>query len=78
MLKDYITRIRIETESDENNILDIVTKCSQRGVSLENINTSNNYDYELLIKVSDAEKLNLFMVDLKSLPFVRKVERINI
>ena len=76
--EDYITRIRIETESDENNILDIVTKCSQRGVSLENINTSNNYDYELLIKVSDAEKLNLFMVDLKSLPFVRKVERINI
>ena len=76
--ENYVPRIKIETESDENNILDIVTKCSQRGVSLENINTSNNYDYELLIKVSDIDKLKLFMVDLKSLPFVRNVERINI
>ena len=76
--EDYITRIRVETISDDNNILDIVTICSQRGVSLENINTFNNLDYELLIKVKDTEKLKLFMNDLKSLSFVRNVERMNI
>ena len=76
--EDYITRIRVETISDDNNILDIVTICSQRGVSLENINTFTNLDYELLIKVKDTEKLKLFMNDLKSLSFVRNVERMNI
>lgn len=73
----YIARLLVRTDSENNNILDIVTKSSQRGLSIESINTTNKYDYELLVKVSNLDELSNFMLDLKQLKFVRDVERIN-
>lgn len=77
----YIARILIKTNSPENNILHIVTKSSQRNLSIESINTKvkeNNVEYEVMIKVPNTDILKLFMLDIEALPFVVSVERENI
>jgi len=74
----YITGLLIKTNNINNNILDIVTKSSQRNLSIDSINTikrGNELDYELLIKVPNSDALNVFMDDIRSLPFVKSVER---
>lgn len=75
----YCARILIKTNNINNNLLDIVTKSSQRNLNIEKIDTHTHnevVDYELLVDVPNAETLDLFMSDLKSLPFVKDVERI--
>ena len=76
-VENYIARLLVKTDNDDNNVLDIVTKCSQRGLSIEAINTNNNIDYEVLVKVPNVKKLSLFMTDLKKLNFVKEVDRVN-
>jgi hypothetical protein len=56
------------------------TKASQRNLSIDSINTiekNNETNYELLVKVENTNKLNIFMEDLKNLSFVTGVEREN-
>lgn len=75
----YTADILIRTNNIGNNVLDIVAKCTERGLSLSSLETierGNEIDYELLIKVPDAEKLNLFMLDIEALDFVTSVERV--
>lgn len=75
----YTARLLIHTNNINNNLLDIVTKSSQRGLSIESVNTKNHrdeVDYELLIKVPNTESLKTFMTDLETLSFVTSVERI--
>lgn len=75
----YCARILIKTNNINNNLLDIVTKSSQRNLNIEKIDTHTHnevVDYELLVDVPNTEMLDLFMSDLKSLPFVKDVERI--
>ena len=75
----YCARILIKTNNINNNLLDIVTKSSQRNLNIEKIDTHTHnevVDYELLVDVPNTETLDLFMSDLKSLPFVKDVERI--
>ena len=76
----YSARLLIRTNNINNNLLDIVTKSSQRNLNIESVNTINHgteTDYELLIKVPNTEVLKQFMIDLESLSFVLGVERIN-
>ena len=76
----YQARILIKTNNINNNILDIVTKASQRNLSIDSINTiekNNETNYELIVKVENTNKLNIFMEDLKNLSFVTGVEREN-
>lgn len=75
---NYTTRLLVRTNNINNNILDIVTKSSQRNLSIEALNTlqkGDNIDYEILIKVPDNDTLKQFMLDLESLSFVNSVER---
>lgn len=75
---DYTARLLIRTNNIDNNILDIVTKCSQRNLSIDSIETihkGNELDYEVLVKVPNKDALKLFMLDIESLDFVTSVER---
>ena len=76
--KNYTARLLIRTNNINNNLLSIVTKSSQRNLSIESINTinrENEVDYEILIKVPNTDTLRVFMNDLESLDFVKSVER---
>ena len=78
--KNYTARLLIRTNNINNNLLSIVTKSSQRNLSIESINTinhGNEVDYELLIKVPNTDTLKVFMNDLESLDFVTSVERVS-
>lgn len=74
----YTTGLLVRGNSLDNDVLAIVTKCSQRELSIESIDTldrGDHLDYEILVRVPNKEKLKQFMVDLESLPFVNSVER---
>ncbi len=77
----YSSRILIKTDSLNNNLLNIVTKSSQKGLTINSINThikETGIDYEILVKVPDIEVLKAYMTDLENLSFVKSVERENI
>jgi len=73
----YITKLTITTNSKNNNLLPIVTKASSRDVNVSSISelNSNTIGYSLTIKVKNSHDLELFIDDLKSLPFVIDVIR---
>lgn len=74
----YITKLTIFTTSNNNNLLPIVTKASQREVvvsSIHEININNKIGYDLTIKVKNNYDLELFIDDLKSLSFILEVKR---
>ena len=76
----YLARLLIKTNNINNNLLDIVTKSSQRNLSIESVNTyehGNTIDYELLVKVPNTDILKQFMIDLETLSFIISVERVN-
>ncbi len=76
--KEYLARILIRTKNIGNNILDIVTKASQRNLYIDSINTHEHgekLDYEILVKVPNSSMLKLFMIDCEALEFVDSVER---
>ncbi len=75
---NYTTRLLIKTNNINNSVLDIVTKSSQRNLSIEALNTlqkGDKVDYEILVKVPDTDTLKQFMLDLETLSFVNSVER---
>lgn len=73
----YTARLLVRTNNINNNLLEIVTKSAQRGLSIESINIINhdNISYEILVKVPNTEVLKTFMNDLETLDFVTGVER---
>ena len=76
--KLFIARIRVNTDSMNNHILDIVTKASTRGITISSINEINEKDavsYEISVKVKNKEDLSLLIEDLRILPFVKEVIR---
>lgn len=76
--KLFIARIRVNTDSINNHILDIVTKASTRGITISSINEINEKDavsYEISVKVKNKEDLSLLIEDLRILPFVKEVIR---
>ena len=76
----YLTKLTITTNSKNNNLLPIVTKASQRNVivsSISELNADTN-GYDVTIKVKNNHDLELFIDDLKSLPFVIEVLRGNV
>ena len=74
----YLTYIIVETDNTKNILLDIVTKSSQRKLSIESVNTINKDDtlsYKLLVRVPSKQVLEDFLNDLNSLPFVKSARR---
>lgn len=73
----YITKLKIITNTLENNMLNIVTKASLKNVivtSINEFNKNNINGYNVEIKVKDKNTLDLFIESLRILPFVEKIE----
>ena len=76
----YDTDIIIKVLDEKNRLLDIVTKASVRDVYLDGVTTVSEgleTTYKLTVKTKDANSLNNFISDVKSLPFVKEISRRN-
>ncbi len=76
--KKYFTDIIIHTNTSDN-LLDIITKASLNGITIDSISTINKSEYKvyrLTVMVENTSKLDKFMIDLTNLPFTLSVERL--
>lgn len=74
----YLTNISIRVIKGKNQLLDIITKASQKDVYIESVKTYEEDTYTtfaVTIKTNNVEQLENFLSDLKSLPFVIEVGR---
>ena len=74
----YLTDIKVTVIKGKNQLLEIITKASQKEVFIESVNTFEDEDtttYSLTVKTTDINQLNNFISDLKSLSDVKNVER---
>ncbi len=74
----YLTDIKVTVIKGKNQLLEIITKASQKEVFIESVNTFEDEDtttFALTVKTTDINQLNNFISDLKSLSDVKEVER---
>ena len=75
----YKTSIVIKISKKDNVLANIISKASSANVTVQSINLINNVDYQtynLLVLVSNVDKLNTFLNNLYQMPEVMSVERI--
>ena len=76
--KLFTSNLLVKTNSNKNQILDIVTVASTRGVSINSINEKehgDNISYQISVKVQNKNELNLFIEGIRALSFVTEVVR---
>lgn len=74
----YLTDLTIKVLKGKNQLLDIITKASQKDVYIESVKTREDADYTIYaitIKTNNTSQLEGFISELKSLPIVISVER---
>ena len=74
----YLTDLIIKVIKGKNQLLDIITKESQKDVYIESVKTIEDVDsttFAVTIKTTNSSQLEMFISDLKSLPFLISVER---
>lgn len=74
----YLTDLTIKVLKGKNQLLDIITKASQKDVYIESVKTREDDDYTIYaitIKTNNTSQLEGFISELKSLPIVISVER---
>ena len=74
----YLTDLTIKVVKGKNQLLEIITKASQKDVYIESVKTTEDIDYttfSVTIKTANSEQLEQFISDLKSLSFLIEVER---
>ena len=76
--KRYPTTILVHTVTKKDILLEIVSKSSNNGLSIESINnmaSSDNITYSITVLVDNKDELVKFMNDVKGIPEVKDVER---
>ncbi len=72
----YISNLKIITNDNHNNMLEIITKASLKNIIVTSINEFNKnsiHGYNVILKVKDKETLNNFMESIRILPFVSSI-----
>ena len=76
--KRYPTSILVHTISKKDILLDIVSKASNNGISIESINNMSSggtFTYDITVLVDNKNELVNFMSDIKSIQEVKEIER---
>ena len=76
--RNFNTKLIIKTNSNQNNILEIVTTASLKNVSINSIKEFENeysMDYEVNVRVTNKKELNEYIEELKKLKYVLEVIR---
>lgn len=74
----YLTDLTIKVLKGKNQLLEIITKASQKDVYIETVKTTEEDTYtrfDVTVKTENANQLEMFISDLKALPFMIDVER---
>ncbi len=74
----YLTDLTIKVLPGKNQLLDIITKASQKDVYIESVKTyegDSDTIFAVTVKTTNSSQLENFISDLKSLPFLLEVER---
>ena len=77
--KKYSTNILVYALDNKNVLIDIISKTSSSDIVIQSINTVNSTDnflFDIVVLVPNIEKLNKFINDLEMLEKIIKVERI--
>lgn len=77
--KKYPTNILVHALDSKNILLDIISKTSNTDITVQSINTinsSDNFMYDITLLITDKDKLMKFMNDIKMIPNIIDVERI--
>ena len=72
----YISKLKVYTNEENNNMLEIITKASLKNIIVTGVNEfhkNNTQGYNVTIKVSDKETLDNFKESIRILPFVSSV-----
>jgi GTP pyrophosphokinase len=76
----YLTDLAIKVGKGNNRLLDIITKASQKDIYIESVKTveeETDLVYYLTVKTANANQLDNFISDLKSLSFLIDVTRVH-
>ena len=76
----YLTDLSIKVSKGKNQLLEIITKASQKDVYIESVKTvEEDVDtiFYLTVKTTDSDSLENFISDLKSLSFLIDVVRVH-
>lgn len=76
----YLTDLYVKVVKGKNQLLDIITKASQKDVYIESIKTQDedmSTTYTMTVKTNNSDQLENFISDLKSLPMLIEVGRIH-
>ena len=77
--KKYSTNLLITALDNKNVLIDIISKTSSSDIVIQSINTVNNSDnfmFDIVVLTPNLEKLNKFINDLEMLEKIIRVERI--
>lgn len=77
--KRYPTTILVHSLEEKNVLLELIAKMSNADIQMQTMNhlqSSNHFLYEVVVLVDSLEKLNKFMDEIKSIPNILDVERI--
>lgn len=77
--KKYSTNILVQAHNNKNILLDIIAKTATSDITIQSINTinsSDNFMFDIVVLVSDIDKLKKFINDIEMLENIIHVERI--
>ena len=77
--KKYDTNILIQASTSKDILLNIIAKSSNIDLTIQSVNTINSSDeyiFELNVLTNSKELLNKFMNDIRSIPHIINVERV--
>ncbi len=77
--KKYSTNLLITALDNKNVLIDIISKTSSSDIIIQSINTvnsSDNFMFDIVVLTPNIEKLNKFINDLEMLEKIIRVERI--
>lgn len=78
IINRYSTSILVSADNDVDILLNIITKTTNTDIKIQNINSLNAKEcfmYEIKLLISDTEKLENFMNEIRTIPHIIKVER---
>ena len=79
VIKKYDTNIRVDSSSNKDILLNIISKTANSDIVIQSINTMHNdnvYIFEINILVPNKDSLLKFMMDIKNIPSIIDVERV--
>ncbi len=71
----FLTKLTIYLDSTNDHLIDIIATATKEDINIVSMNSKASDVYEFVCKVKNKEALNKFIISLRGLKFVNKIER---